>query len=86
MIRNRISAQNSRDRKKAYLSQLENIKEHLAEENKKMNQENSHLLEEIKKLEEAHARAVQENEELKKSLNFVCNFCGRSQNQSPEND
>ena len=66
MIRNRISAQNSRDRKKAYVVQLEEARSMLEEDKAKLIQENSLLLKELKKLGEAQKKLKLENQELKR--------------------
>jgi hypothetical protein len=65
MIRNRISAQTSRDRKKAYLSQLEDIKNKLHTDAFTARQENRMLVEELSKLKEENYKLTQENVELK---------------------
>jgi len=69
MIRNRVSAQTSRDRKKAYINQVEEVKEKLSSDNNKLTKENALLLERIKKLE-------QENEALKRNAGSLCAKCG----------
>jgi len=69
MIRNRVSAQTSRDRKKAYLNQVEQVREGLSDENLRLVRENTKLLERVKKLEE-------ENEDLKRSAGSLCSKCG----------
>ena len=66
MIRNRISAQNSRDRKKAYVVQLEEARNLLEDDKAKLIQENSLLIKELKKLGEAQKKLRLENQELKK--------------------
>lgn len=65
MIRNRISAQTSRDRKKAYLYQLEDAKIKLALENTTLKQQNSTLLQEMAKLKEANQRMLKQNNNLR---------------------
>jgi rubrerythrin len=82
MIRNRISAQNSRDRKKAYVNHLESLKYRLQEDTQKVYQDKSMLLQEYKKLEEAHAKLLLEHEELKKNRSFVCSQCGHEEGQT----
>lgn len=69
MIRNRVSAQTSRDRKKAYLNQVEQVRESLTDENLRLVRENTKLLDKVKKLEE-------ENQELKRSAGSLCSKCG----------
>jgi hypothetical protein len=86
MIRNRVSAQTSRDKKKVYMQQLEEYRQKLANENHKLNSHNSKLMQDLKKLEEAYTRVVQENEELKKNTNFSCGHCGRYQSEVPSSE
>lgn len=74
MIRNRISAQNSRDRKRAYVWQLELSKTKLAEDNQKLAQDKTELLNEIKRLEDFRIKLLEENKGIKKNLNLP--FCG----------
>ena len=68
MIRNRISAQNSRDRKKAYINNLEKNSQHL-----KMR--NTQLLNEITALREANKLLHNEKEDLKKNSKKATGFC-----------
>jgi len=65
MIRNRISAQTSRDRKKHYLYQLEDSKSKLYSENSMLKHQNTSLLQEIAKLKAANQRMIQQNEGLR---------------------
>ena len=65
MIRNRISAQNSRDRKKNYIVQLEEINQQLVQENTILAQERVVLLDKIRVCEEREAILLQENEILR---------------------
>jgi hypothetical protein len=76
MIRNRISAQNSRDRKKAYVNTLEYARQKLAEETHQYRDERNKAIEDYKKLQEAYNQLLSENAELRKH-NFVCNNCGQ---------
>ena len=72
MIRNRISAQNSRDRKKSYVTDLQNNNQYLI-------MQNTQLLNEIKALKEVNKLLNNEKEELKKALdkgNSFCSHCG----------
>jgi len=78
MIRNRISAQSSRDRKKAYMMQLEDAKALLAEENSKICQEKESLMKQLKKLEKTQRKLQSENQELKKNMEKTCQKCGQS--------
>jgi hypothetical protein len=78
MIRNRISAQNSRDRKKAYMVQLEEAKSILADENNKLATEKSTLLKQLKKLEKTQRKLQQENHGLKKCWEENCTKCGKN--------
>lgn len=64
MIRNRISAQNSRDRRKAYLQTLEHAKEILLQENKNLYDEKNDIFEEVKRLQETNKRLLKEREVL----------------------
>jgi len=84
MIRNRISAQNSRDRKKAYVQQLEGEKKAIQDQVRQLTQEKDALLQEYRKLEESHARLLKENEDLKKNKNFACIHCGKLQDTDIE--
>ena len=68
MIRNRISAQNSRDRKKTYINNLEKNSQYL-----KM--QNTQLLNEIIALKEANKLLNNDKEELKKLLKKQAGFC-----------
>lgn len=61
MIRNRISAQNSRDRKKAYIRKLEGHQ-------KKIVNENLQLKMELRHLKNSHESLKAENEQLRKGL------------------
>lgn len=82
MIRNRISAQNSRDRKKQYVQQLEAFQNKLAEENR-LNQERSKKLQdENKRLIAMNAELLAENLRLKSG---VCPNCGHSTDASSIN-
>lgn len=78
MMRNRISAQNSRDRKKAYAQQLEQINEQLVEENSNLRREKQVLLEEISQLKYSESQLLNENQTLKSSM---CANCRQSSNQ-----
>ena len=75
MIRNRISAQTSRDRKKNYLRGLEQAKAKIAEDYSKLANEKSQLLLEIKKLRDSQANIISENERIKSSRKSTCDTC-----------
>jgi len=78
MIRNRISAQNSRDRKKHYMMQLEEAKSILADENNKLSNEKGLLLKQLKKLEKNQKKLQHENADLKKCWEENCKKCGQN--------
>lgn len=75
MIRNRISAQNSRDRKKNYVVQLEYSKNRLSDENEKLINDKNKLMKEIKKLEQSQATMLKENQMLKNNKTSQCTLC-----------
>jgi len=78
MIRNRISAQNSRDRRKAQLQALEDGKDELSVKNQRLWDEKKSLLKEIKKLEQSNNKLLEEKERLlkkKKKNSFSCMNC-----------
>lgn len=66
MIRNRISAQNSRDRRKAYVNTLEDSKDILYQENLSLSVEKSKLLEEMQRLKESNALLLKERQQFLK--------------------
>ncbi len=66
MIRNRISAQNSRDRRKAQMQALEQGKDVLSQENQKLWSEKAILLKEVLKLEQSNNKLMAEREKLLK--------------------
>lgn len=79
MIRNRISAQNSRDRKKQYINNLE-------KGNQLLKMQNNQLLHELASLKESNKLLQQETDNLKKSLQQqkdFCPHCGHSSILSP---
>lgn len=69
VIRNRMSAQISRDKKKVYLQQLEG-------ENQYLKQERIFMVEKIQRLETAYVQILKENEVLKSNGGFICQNCG----------
>ncbi len=80
MIRNRVSAQTSRDKKKAYMAQVEENKKELENENIKLAHENSYLLERVKTLEA-------ENAALKRGSDSYCSKCGFTlENEMPNSN
>ena len=85
MIRNRISAQNSRDRKKFYIQQLEEIRDLLTEENSMLTSDKKTLLDKMQKMELDHEILIQEISTLKKNLPPVCSSCGFTMDYSSRN-
>jgi len=75
MIRNRISAQNSRDRKKAYLTQLEEAKTKLFTETLRINNEKAVIANEMMKIKQANKKLAAENQELKLKNALGCVNC-----------
>ena len=69
VIRNRMSAQISHDKKKQYLQQLE-------EENQYLKQERVFMVEKIQRLETGYMQILKENEMLKSNGGFICQNCG----------
>jgi len=84
MIRNRISAQSSRDRKKAYMMQLEDVKAMLSEENVKLGTEKENLMKQLKRLEKTQKKLQSENQQLRKNKDLTCEKCG--QDKCRQND
>lgn len=80
-MRNRISAQNSRDRKKVYAQQLEELNGRLVEENSNLRREKEGLLGEISQLKYNESQLIHENQTLKNSLNNMCANCRQASNQ-----
>jgi len=74
MIRNRVSAQNSRDRKKVYLQQLEENNTHLSEANARLIKEKENILKQLKEAEATCQKFKEENEALRR--NNLCLKCG----------
>jgi hypothetical protein len=68
MIRNRISAQNSRDKKKAYVYQLEETKQKLYTDMLRLRQEKDFMLEEVDKLRGQNAALFEKNRLLKTDM------------------
>ena len=76
MIRNRISAQNSRDRRKVYVQSLEQTRDMLNDENVKLSDDKAKLIEQVKRLGKANAKLLKENQSLKKeNKNILCKDC-----------
>lgn len=69
MLKNRMSAQNSRDKKKVYVQQLE-------AENEFLKQEKMLMLDKIQRLESGYMQVLKENEMLKNSGSYICGQCG----------
>jgi hypothetical protein len=74
MIRNRVSAQNSRDRKKVYLQQLEETNNQLTEETVRLEKEKVVLMNKLKEAELTCQKFREENETLKRKN--LCIKCG----------
>ena len=68
MVRNRISAQNSRDRKKMYLNQLEEAKNKLHTDTQYLTNEKNSLMKELYELRESNRKLQEENQGLKMSF------------------
>ncbi len=83
MVRNRISAQNSRDRKKNHMMKLEDINNSLTTERNTLLKERTNLLGEIQRLHQVNNQLVEEVQVLKRSA--TCSMCGRSQPSDEEN-
>jgi hypothetical protein len=83
MIRNRISAQNSRDRKKQYVQHLEALHHKVCEEQKQTFEKNKKLQEENKRLISMNAQLLEENLRLKAGM--TCANCGHSTDNSSVN-
>jgi len=80
MIRNRASAQASRDKKKLYMQQLESENQKLHKQNASLMSKNSELNNRLKALEYSYAQLAQENQELKQLYNNLsCHKCGAPQ-------
>ena len=80
MIRNRISAQNSRDRRKAQMRALEEGRDVLTVENQRLWSEKATLLKEVMKLEQSNNKLIAEREKLlkrkkKKNCSLECLTC-----------
>jgi len=80
MIRNRISAQTSRDRRKAQLKALEDGKDELSVENQRLLDEKKSLLKEVKRLEQSNHKLLEEKERLlkrkkKNNTSLTCANC-----------
>jgi hypothetical protein len=85
MIRNRISAQNSRDRKKMYVQQLEALQQKLADESRMNFERSKKLQEENKRLIAMNAQLMEENLRLKSCNTHTCANCGHSTDASSIN-
>jgi hypothetical protein len=81
-IRNRVSAQQSRDKKKHHLQQLEFEVKKLSKENQLLSQKNIEMNNKLKSFEISYAQLAHENQALKSHLD-VCQHCGHSLLSSP---
>ncbi|RYE26800.1 MAG: hypothetical protein EOP48_34920 [Sphingobacteriales bacterium] len=77
MVRNRISAQNSRDRRRNRLQELEEINDQLNKDIKSLTHEKNDLIHQINGLQNSNNNLYQENQQLKSGS--LCSSCGRSQ-------
>lgn len=66
VLKNRVASQKTRDRRKMYISELEEVKSRLEEENSILNLKNTYLEERLRAMEEAEIMLKAENEELKR--------------------
>ena len=66
IVKNRISAQRTRDHRKNYISELEEVKARLAEANHELLERNRMLEERLKAMEDNHLKLRAENEELRR--------------------
>jgi len=78
MVRNRISAQNSRDRKKVHMMKLEDINTKLVQEKDALIKERTNLIDEMQRLQQANHALYEENQTLKNGN--ICSLCRRAQN------
>ena len=84
MVRNRISAQNSRDRKKGHMRKLEDINTKLVLEKEALVRERVNLVDEIQRLQQTNHALYEENQTLKNGN--VCSLCRRGQNGETQNE
>ena len=85
MVRNRVSAQQSRDKKKMHLQELETQIQRLSHDKQLLVQRNNEINNKLKALEISYAQLAHENQELKK-IAGACPNCGHSQVMSPSVD
>lgn len=79
-IRNRAAAQTSRDKKKAYVNQLEDAKNQIIQENKQLKEENRELTSGWGKMEEEIHMLRNELQAYKmREQEMTCMHCGRKQ-------
>lgn len=83
MIKNRVSAQNSRDKKKVQMLELEDKNNAYAEENRMLHQERNILLEKLEKLEADYALLRKENESMRHSSINMAYKCGSTVEYEP---
>lgn len=82
MVRNRISAQNSRDRKKVFMQQIEDVNVKLMDEITTLKAEKDTLMNEITRLQQSEAQLILENQTLRNNngnnSNNMCSSCRRT--------
>lgn len=77
MIRNRAAAQNSRDKKKMYMNELEDVKNKLQSDNQHLMTQNTYLVQELKKYEAMYMGLAHEYE-VYKQCTQTCAHCGKA--------
>ena len=65
-VKNRIASQNTRDQRRKYITELEEVKIHLAKANEELNERNRLLEERLKAIENEKMVLFTENQELKR--------------------
>ena len=82
MVRNRISAQNSRDRKKVFMQQMEEVNTRLMDEITTLKAEKTTLMNEITRLQQSEAQLILQNQTLRNNSestnNNMCSSCRRA--------
>lgn len=71
MVKNRVAAQKTRDKRKTYMSELEEVKARLDEANRQLNERNRLLEQRVRELECSQAQLMAENQELKRGGQFA---------------
>ena len=84
LVKNRVAAQKTRDARKSRFVNIQQEKERVDEENRRLNEQNTSLLAKIRELEEAQKRLLTENEVLKRSNGTEINFLQSVLRKSPE--